>query len=47
MLLYVTLISKRRKIMFAVYTAQTPEQIEAVREAVDAWLRRDPEDKIV
>jgi hypothetical protein len=33
--------------VFHVNTAQTPEQIRAVRGAVDTWLRRHPEDKIV
>jgi len=33
--------------VFHVYAAQTPDQIRAVRSAVDTWLRRHPEDKIV
>jgi hypothetical protein len=33
--------------VFFVNTAQTPEQIRSVRGAVDTWLRRHPEDKIV
>ena len=33
--------------VFFVDTAQTPEEIGAVRGAVDTWLRRHPEDKIV
>jgi hypothetical protein len=43
----VNLISNRRRMVFSVNTAQTPEQIRAVRGAVDNWLRRHPEDKIV
>ena len=43
----VNLISNRRRMMFYVNTAQTPEQIKNVRGAVDTWLRRHPEDKIV
>jgi hypothetical protein len=33
--------------VFYVNTAQTPEQIRAMRGRVDAWLGRHPEDKIV
>jgi hypothetical protein len=33
--------------VFYVNTAQTPAQIRAVKGAVDTWLRRHPEDKIV
>jgi hypothetical protein len=33
--------------MFYVNTAHTPEQIRSLRSAVDAWLRRHPDDKIV
>jgi hypothetical protein len=33
--------------VFYVNTAQTPEQIRSVRGAVEAWLQRHPEDKIV
>jgi hypothetical protein len=47
MLAHVSMISNRRRIVFHVNTAQTPEQIKAVRVAVDTWLRRHPEDKIV
>jgi hypothetical protein len=47
MLPHVNLKSNRRIIVFGVYTAQTPEQIRAVRSEVDTWLRRHPEDKIV
>jgi hypothetical protein len=43
----VNLISERRRMMFYVNTAQTPEQIRTVRSAVDTWLRRHPNDKIV
>jgi hypothetical protein len=39
--------SKRRQIVFCANTAQTPEEIRYVRDAVDAWLRRDPDDEIV
>ncbi len=43
----VNLISDRRRMVFYVNTAQTPEQIRSVRGAVEAWLQRHPEDKIV
>jgi hypothetical protein len=33
--------------VYYVNTAQTPAQIRAVKGAVDTWLRRRPEDKIV
>jgi hypothetical protein len=33
--------------VFYANTTQTPEQIRAVRGAVNTWLRRHPEDKIV
>ena len=39
--------SKRRQIVFGAYTANTPEQIRLVRQAVDDWLRRHPDDEIV
>ncbi len=44
---HVNPISNRRKMMFYVNTAQTPEQIRSLRSAVDTWLRRHPDDKIV
>jgi hypothetical protein len=33
--------------VFYVNIAQTPDQIRAVKSAVDSWLLRHPEDKIV
>jgi hypothetical protein len=33
--------------VFYVSTAQTPKQTRGMRSAVDNWLRRHPEDKIV
>ena len=47
MLPSVNLISNRRRMVYHVYIAQTPEQIRAVRGSVDAWLRRHPKDTIV
>jgi hypothetical protein len=43
----VSLISNRRRMVFYVNTAQAPAQIRNVRSAVDTWLQRHPEDKIV
>jgi hypothetical protein len=39
--------SKRRKLVFGANTAQTPEQVRYMREVVDGWLRRHPDDEIV
>jgi hypothetical protein len=47
MLPHVNLISNRRRIVFGANTAQTPDQIRGVRRAVDTWLRRHPQDKVI
>jgi hypothetical protein len=39
--------SKRRKLVFGANTAQTSEQVMYMREVVDNWLRRHPEDEFV
>jgi hypothetical protein len=41
------LASQRRSLVFGVYAAHTQEQIEIVREGVDDWLQRYPEDKTI
>ena len=38
---------ERRKLIFHIKVAQTPEQIEAIQKAVKAWMYKYPEDAVV
>jgi hypothetical protein len=41
------LASERRRLIFHIKVAQTPEQIRALKEPVNAWRSRQPEDEVI
>jgi predicted transcriptional regulator len=47
MLLNMNLASERRKLVFHIKMARTPEQVRIMTEAVELWLKKAPEDAIV
>ncbi len=47
MLLNMSLASERRKLVFHIKIAHTPEQIKVMTELVKLWLEKAPEDTIV
>lgn len=47
MLLEMNLERERRQLVFHIKTAQTSEQVRALKTAVKTWLEKDPEDAVI